>query len=42
MIGDLDAFLHPDDPLIESRVVVGAPEAAATRPHERMIYWAKP
>ncbi|WP_030721247.1 hypothetical protein [Streptomyces sp. NRRL S-237] len=41
VIGDLEAFLHPDDPLIESRVVVGAPEVAATRPHERMIYWAK-
>lgn len=40
-VGDLEAFLYPDNPLIESRVVVGAPEAAATRPHERMIYWAK-
>lgn len=40
-IGDLEAFLHPDAPLIEPRVMVGAPEAAALGPHERMIYWAK-
>ncbi|WP_225625850.1 hypothetical protein [Streptomyces werraensis] len=40
-IADLEAFLHPDDPLIESRVMVGVPEAAAMQPHERMIYWAK-
>lgn len=41
VIGELEAFLYPDNPLIESRVVVGAPEAAVARPHERMIYWAK-
>ena len=40
-IGDLEAFLSPDAPLIESRVTVGTPEAAVREPHERMIYWAK-
>ncbi|WP_327739285.1 hypothetical protein OG749_41235 [Streptomyces nojiriensis] len=40
-IGDLEAFLYPDNPLVESSVVVGAPKAATTRAHERMIYWAK-
>ncbi|MET8906086.1 hypothetical protein [Streptomyces sp. NPDC004538] len=40
-IADLDAFLQPGGPLMEARVVVGAPEAAVMRPHERMIYWAK-
>ncbi|WP_393086530.1 hypothetical protein [Streptomyces sp. LN704] len=41
VMGDLEAFLCPDNPLIESRVVVGAPEVAATRPQERMVDWAK-
>ncbi|MFJ7046402.1 hypothetical protein ACIQVC_23760 [Streptomyces sp. NPDC101112] len=41
VISDLEAFFYPDNPLIESCVVVGAPEAAALKPHERMIYWAK-
>ncbi|MFG2595568.1 hypothetical protein [Streptomyces sp. NPDC048462] len=40
-IGDLEAFLHPEIPLIEPRVMVGMPDAADTQPHERMIYWAK-
>ncbi|MER6141939.1 hypothetical protein ABT174_18135 [Streptomyces sparsogenes] len=40
-IADLEAFLHPEIPLIEPRVMVGVPEAANTQPHERMIYWAK-
>ncbi|MEU8828992.1 hypothetical protein [Streptomyces sp900116325] len=40
-ISDLEAFLHPEIPLIEPRVVVGVPDATHTQPHERMIYWAK-
>ncbi|WP_030024360.1 hypothetical protein [Streptomyces monomycini] len=40
-IGDLEAFLYPDNPLIESRVSVGMPETASRERHERMIYWAK-
>ncbi|MFC7899745.1 hypothetical protein ACFUV1_06275 [Streptomyces griseoincarnatus] len=40
-IGDLEAFLHPEIPPIESRVLVGMPDAATTQPNERMIYWAK-
>lgn len=40
-IGELEAFLHPEIPLIEPRVMVGVPDAAHTQPHERMIYWAK-
>ncbi|MET4924241.1 hypothetical protein P3L51_18080 [Streptomyces sp. PSRA5] len=40
-IGDLEAFLHPETPLIEPRVMVGVPDAGNTQPHERMIYWAK-
>lgn len=39
-ITDLEAFLHPVNPLIESRAIVGAPEAAVAKSHERMIYWA--
>lgn len=40
-IADLEAFLHPEIPLITPRVMVGVPEGANTQPHERMIYWAK-
>ncbi|WP_328623847.1 hypothetical protein OHA88_43000 [Streptomyces sp. NBC_00353] len=40
-IGDLEAFLYPEIPLIEPRVMVGVPDAANMQPHERMIYWAK-
>ncbi|MET8518233.1 hypothetical protein [Streptomyces sp. NPDC005077] len=40
-IGDLEAFLYPEIPLIEPRVVVGVPDATHGQPHERMIYWAK-
>ncbi|WP_433891604.1 hypothetical protein [Streptomyces sp. CA-111067] len=41
VIGDLEAFLHPADPLVESQVTVGTPTTATRGPHERMIYWAK-
>ncbi|MFF2643630.1 hypothetical protein ACFVUB_27780 [Streptomyces niveus] len=40
-IGDLEAFLYPEVPLIEPRVMVGVPDVGNTQPHERMIYWAK-
>ncbi|MGK5640208.1 hypothetical protein ACSNOK_18120 [Streptomyces sp. URMC 126] len=40
-VGDLDALLSPESPLIEPRVMVGVPDAARMRPHERLLYWAK-
>jgi hypothetical protein len=40
-IADLEAQLHPDNPLIEARVMVGKPVAVGMRPNERLIYWAK-
>ncbi|MFG3142856.1 hypothetical protein ACGFZA_42500, partial [Streptomyces sp. NPDC048211] len=40
-VGDLEALLHPQIPLIEPRVMVGVPDVTTGQPHERMIYWAK-
>ncbi|GGV82784.1 hypothetical protein GCM10010228_57920 [Streptomyces massasporeus] len=35
-----EAQLHPDNPLIEARVMVGKPVAAGMRSNERLIHWA--